>query len=135
MLHAQAFPGQKKKKGRWPQLRGSGRRWGRFGSAGLPVLVLVLALRIEFSHGGVRSRESRHRSARLVRVSTDHEWLAHAARRGHAKSWAYNEALRRLRSLFPQTRFVFRFIPGKTDAMADWVGAAPFFFSTSGLDK
>jgi hypothetical protein len=77
-------------------------------------------------------------SARLVRVNTDHEGLVHASRRGHAKSWAYNETLRRLRSLFPHTRFVFHFIPGKTNVTADWlsrgrVGAVPQCLSSSAI--
>jgi hypothetical protein len=50
---------------------------------------------------------------RAVRVNSDHAPLVFAGNAGHAKCREYNDALCRLREIFPNTTFVFTFVPGR----------------------
>jgi hypothetical protein len=55
----------------------------------------------------------------IVTIVTDHMGLVFAARRGYGRTWAYNEALRRLRTSFPGLTFRFRWLPGAENEVAD----------------
>eukprot|EP00744_Colponema_vietnamica_P003982 GILI01006019.1.p1 GENE.GILI01006019.1~~GILI01006019.1.p1 ORF type:complete len:374 (-),score=7.55 GILI01006019.1:427-1548(-) len=55
---------------------------------------------------------------RLVLVLTDHKPLVYASQSIAPRSFYYNELLRKLKLRFPNTRFIFQFLPG-VDNVAD----------------